>query len=190
MILTSLVLLPVMAHAAANASTEPQPFTSSVNVKADQPKAAAPVEMAAADIAIKAVVPGLGTSNHAAIRQFVQTKMTESFVDAALRQGGTLEFAMMGSVPAHTSAPQVTQAVSVDVTAQDLAERPTVSSIVLHAIVDENGVPRNVQISQSAGTVIDRKAVAAVSQYRFKPATYDNKPTWAPISITIKIEKP
>jgi hypothetical protein len=33
------------------------------------------------------------------------------------------------------------------------------------------------------------KAIAAVSQYRFKPATLDNKPTWASVSITIKIQK-
>ena len=34
------------------------------------------------------------------------------------------------------------------------------------------------------------QAIQAVSQYRFKPATLDNKATWSTVSITIKIEKP
>jgi hypothetical protein len=46
-----------------------------------------------------------------------------------------------------------------------------------------------VSIVQSAGPVVDRGAIAAVSQYRFKPATVDNHPTWATVSIAIKIQK-
>ena len=34
-----------------------------------------------------------------------------------------------------------------------------------------------------------QKAIAAVSQYRFKPATVDNQPTWSAVSIAIKIQK-
>ena len=193
MILTSLVLLPAMAHAAASASTEPKPSTSSA-MEAELTQPVSPTELAMAAAATKAAAPAasiaaIGTSNHAAIREFIQTKMTDDFVDAALHQGGTLQYAMMGSVPTHSSAPQVTLAVEVDLSAQELEEQPTVSNVVLHAIVDEHGIPRNVQVSQSAGSVVDRKAIAAVSQYRFKPATIDNKPTWASVSITIKIQK-
>jgi TonB family protein len=195
MILTSLVLLPVMAHAQANTSTGPKPSTSSAMFEAELTQPAGMAELAMAAAASKAAAPAasiaaIGTASHAAIREFIQTRMTDDFVDAALHQGGTLEYAMMGSVPAKSSAPQVTQAVEVDLSDQELTEQPKVSSVVLHAIVDENGVPRNVGISHSAGAVVDRKAIAAVSQYRFKPATLDNKPTWASVSITIKIQKP
>ena len=187
MILTSLVLLPVMAHASANTSTEPQPSTSSA-LTAELAQHAAPAELAMA-AAPAASIAALETSNHAAIREFVQTRMVDNFVDAALHQGGTLEYAMMGSVPAHSSSPQVTQAVELDLSEQELEEQPTVSRVVLHAIVDENGIPRNIQIAKSAGSLVDRKAIAAVNQYRFRPATLDNKPTWASVSITIKIQK-
>jgi hypothetical protein len=44
-------------------------------------------------------------------------------------------------------------------------------------------------IAQSAGPAVDRETVAAVSQYRFKPATLDNKATWASVSVAIRIEK-
>lgn len=190
MIMTSLVLLPVMAHAQAGTSTEPQPSNSPATVA----ELSQPTDMAM-HAAVKASAPVasismMNTSTHAAVRESIQTRMTENFMDAALLKAGTLEYAMMGSAPTESSAPKVTQAVEVNLSAQELEEQPAVTKVVLHAIVDVNGVPRNVAVSQSAGSVIDRKAIEAVSQYRFTPATLDNKPTWSTVSITIKIQKP
>jgi TonB family protein len=182
MILTSLVLLPVMAHAASTTSTEPQPSPSSAMLSAEisRPASAAPA----------ASIASANLSNHAAVREFIQTRMTENFADAALIKGGTLEYAMMGSVPTESSAPKVTRAVEMNLSTEELANQPAVSHVVLHAIVDENGVPRNVGVTQSGGSVIDRRAIEAVNQYRFQPATIDNRPTWSTVSITIKIQKP
>ena len=98
-ILASLVLLPGMAQALT--SIEPQPSTSSAMLQAEQthPAAMAELAMAAATpaAAASASVATINMPSHAAIREFVQTRMTENFVDAALRRGGTLEYAMMGS---------------------------------------------------------------------------------------------
>jgi len=176
MILTSLVLLPVMAQAQAATSTEPQPSTSSATLQAE--------------LTAPAALAGIHAAPHTAVRQFVQTKMTDDMLAAAVLQPGTLEYAIRGTVPTQSSAPTVNRAVSVDLSEQELAEQPAVSRVVLSAIVDENGVPRNVTVTQSGGSVVDRKAIAAVSQYRFKPAMMDNKPTWATVSIAIKIQKP
>jgi TonB family protein len=189
MILASLVLLPVVANAQASTSTEPQANQSSAALQAELTQPAIPAMLAIKAAAPAASIAAMNTSTHAAVREFVQTRMAENFVDSAVMKGGTLEYAMMGSVPSESSAPKVTQAVEVDLSAQDLAEQPAVSRVVIRAIVDENGVPRNVAVTQSAGSLIDRKAVEAVSQYRFKPATVDNKPTWASVSISIKIQK-
>jgi TonB family protein len=182
MILTSLVLLPVMAHAASTTSTEPQPSPSSALLAAEiaRPASAAPAGS----------IASANMSSRSVLREVVQTQMTENFADAALLKGGTLTYAMMGSVPTESSAPKVTRAVEVNLSPEQLAEQPAVSHVVLHAIVDEHGIPRNVGVSQSGGSVIDRAAIEAVNQYRFVPATYDNKPTWSTVSITIKIQKP
>jgi TonB family protein len=185
MILTSLVLLPVMAHAQAATSTEPQPSTSSAMAELTPP----------AGLAVKAAVSKPGSlatngSTQAAVREFVQTRMADNLMDSAIMKTGTLEYAMMGSAPMESSAPKVTRAVEVSLSEQEMAEQPAVTHVVLHAIVDENGIPRNVAVSQSAGSTVDRKAIEAVSQYRFKPATLDNRATWSTVSITIKIQKP
>jgi TonB family protein len=174
-----------MAHAEAMTATEPQPSTSAM-VQAKVPQTTAGTEMALA--AAASVLPA-GVPSHAVIHQVVQTNMTENLLLGAIQKPGTLEFAMSGSIPTESSAPKVTRAVEMALTPQDMAEQPAVSSVVLRAIVDENGVPRNVAVTRSAGSAIDRRAVEAVSQYRFKPATIDNKPTWATVSISIKIQK-
>jgi TonB family protein len=190
MILTTLVLLPVMAQAQAGTSTEPrQPTSSAMNV-AELTQPALPGALAInAGVVPAASVATFGMSERAAIRESVQTRMVDNMMDAAMMKAGTLEYAM-GSVPTEASSPRVTRAVELELSTQEMAEQPRVTHVVLHAIVDENGIPRNVAITQSAGSVIDRKAIQAVNQYRFKPATLDNKPTWASVSITIKIQKP
>ena len=190
MILTSLALLPVIAHAQAATPTGPKPSTSSAIVQADLTQ---PFELA--ELAIPAGTPAAPTAaisnaNHAAIRESIQTRMAgDLLLIGAMRQPGAAEYAMSGSVPYESSAPKVTRAVELELSAQELAEQPAVSNVVLRAIVDENGVPRNVAVTHSAGSVIDRRAIEAVNQYRFKPATVDNKPTWASVSITIKLQK-
>ena len=193
MILTSLVLLPVMAQAQARTTSEPQPSTSSAMLQAEATRPAGTAELAmaaATPAAASASISPINMPNHAMFREFVQTRMTENFVDAELRQGGPVEFAMMGNVPAESSAPQVSRAVEVDLSAQELAEQPAVSNVVVHATVDAYGFPRNVSIVRSAGAALDRKVLAAVNQYRFTPATLDNKPVEAAVTITIKIQKP
>lgn len=182
-IMATFVLLPVLAHAQTSTSTEPQPSKSSAVFLAE-------VEAPAAPVIPSSSFSAVALASHAAIRESIRTKTVENLLAAAMIHPGTMEFALKGSMPTESSAPRLTRAVEVDLSNQDLAEGPTVSNIVLRAIVDENGIPRNVAVTQSAGKLIDRKAVAAVNQYRFQPATLDNKPTWATVSITIKIQKP
>ena len=83
MILPTLVLLPVMAHAQAGTSAEHQPSTfSTMEAELTQPSGLAKLAIEAA--ATKAAAPSasiatLSTANHAAIREFVQTKMMDDF---------------------------------------------------------------------------------------------------------------
>lgn len=196
---TTLILLPGLANAQAGAATESKQYPTSAGFLAElnKPAGLAEVAMAAAletakpeakTAAIGGSISSETVEGHAALRESVQTQVMDNFTEASLRQAGTLEFSMKAT-PVETSAPQVTRAVEVDLTPAEAAETPAVSKVVVRAIVDENGIPRNVAVTQSAGPVVDRKALAAVNQYRFKPATVDNQPTWATVSIAIKIQK-
>jgi TonB family protein len=124
----------------------------------------------------------------AAVTESVQTKVGGQFAESALRSGGTLEYSFRTTSPVSTS-PKVTRAVEVDLSESELAAQPKVTNVVVSATVDAQGVPHDVKVTRSAGSVVDQKAIAAVSQYRFIPATVDKEATWAQVSIAIKIQK-
>jgi len=184
MILTSLVLIPVLAHAQAGTPAEPKPSSSSAVQLAELTQPAGLFAVAAAE---SPAAVSLNT-NQAAFHETVRASFSDDFVEAALRTGGTLEYSMKAT-PTEVSAPKVTRAVELQLSDKELSEQPAVSNVVVRAIVDEQGIPRNLEITKSAGSLVDQKAIAAVSQYRFKPATVGNQPTWAAVSIAIKIQK-
>ena len=57
--------------------------------------------------------------------------------------------------------------------------------VLVDLIVDENGNPRNVHVVRPLGMGLDAKAVQAVSQYRFTPATKGGKPV--PVEVNIQV---
>jgi len=57
------------------------------------------------------------------------------------------------------------------------ARKDKVSGIVtVNFLVDENGNPTHVRVMRGLGHGLDMEAVAAVKQYKFKPAMRDGKP--------------
>ena len=68
----------------------------------------------------------------------------------------------------------------------DQARRERISGTVLVSlVVDTNGMPTEIRVVRGAGYGLDEKAVQAVRQYRFKPATKDGQPVAAPISVEV-----
>jgi outer membrane biosynthesis protein TonB len=55
--------------------------------------------------------------------------------------------------------------------------------------VDEAGVPLEVSIVHSAGSVIDATTLAAVRQYRFTPAKVRGIPVEADLTLDISLQK-
>ncbi len=56
---------------------------------------------------------------------------------------------------------------------------------IVSLIVDEKGMLQNVHVVRSLTPSLDRNAIEAVRQYRFKPAMKDGKPVSLPINIEI-----
>ena len=79
-------------------------------------------------------------------------------------------------VPIKTVVPEFT----------DEARRAHHEGVVLVSmIVNEEGLPTEVQVERSAGMGLDEKAVEAVSQYRFEPAMLDGKPIAARVRVEV-----
>jgi TonB family protein len=58
-------------------------------------------------------------------------------------------------------------------------------TVLVNFILDERGLPQNVRVLRGVGMGLDEKAVAAVKQYKFKPAMEDGKPV--PMMLNVEI---
>jgi TonB family protein len=171
MILTSLVLLPVMAHAQARPSAEFKPSTFA--------ELALPATPAATAVSSTHTMTSTEASD--AVQELIRIRTVDD--SAAVET--------FDPIPrSQASTPSVKSAAAFGLLPQELEHQPAVIAVVVDAMVDANGIPHNISISHSAGKLIDQKAVAAVSQYRFQPALLDNRPTPSNVSITIKIQQP
>jgi TonB family protein len=56
---------------------------------------------------------------------------------------------------------------------------------VLKLIVGADGKPRDIRVIRSLGMGLDEKAMAAVSQWTFAPATKDGMPV--PVQISVQV---
>ncbi|MEG9435761.1 TonB family protein [Edaphobacter sp. HDX4] len=85
-------------------------------------------------------------------------------------------------------APKLVHSISVNSDATrpwtDVASNRTVT---VGMIIDETGKPTALKIVKSAGPIVDRNVLEAVSQYRFSPGTVSNQPVAFPFNLEIKL---
>ena len=82
------------------------------------------------------------------------------------------------------SAPLVLSAVDPEYS--DEARRAKYTGIVIVSlVVDSSGMPQHVHVIRRLGMRLDEKAIAAVRQYRFKPAEYQGRPV--PVEVNIEV---
>jgi TonB family protein len=187
-ILSSLVLVPVLAHGQATTPAPTKPVNPSVQYQAEviQPTRLATIVKGA----VKAdVASNMNSAIPVTVREYVSTQLTEDFTQEALRRGGSLVNGFGGSEPNEIIAPKLTRTVVLQLSDDDLAATPDMSRVVVNGTVDEYGFLRNLSVTSSAGAAVDKKALEAVNGFRYKPATVNNQPVQAAVSIAIKIEK-
>jgi protein TonB len=60
--------------------------------------------------------------------------------------------------------------------------------VQVYLIVDEHGMPTHVRVARGVGMGLDEKAVEAVRQYRFKPATQNGRPVKVDMYIDVNFQ--
>ncbi len=58
-------------------------------------------------------------------------------------------------------------------------------TVVLWLIVGVDGLPRDIRVSRPLGHGLDENAIAAVSRWRFEPATKDGKPVAVQLNVEV-----
>ena len=59
---------------------------------------------------------------------------------------------------------------------------------MLAMIVGADGQPRDICVQRGLGMGLDQKAMEAVKQWRFDPATKDGRPVAVPISVEVSFK--
>ncbi len=83
------------------------------------------------------------------------------------------------------SAPQAIATPDPEYT-EEARNAKTQGTCVLGLIVDDQGRPRNIRVIHSLGFGLDAKAIDAVKQWRFQPATKDGQPVNVQISVEVE----
>ena len=61
-------------------------------------------------------------------------------------------------------------------------------TVQVYVLVDKNGYPTHIRVVKGVGMGLDEKAVEAVSQYRFKPATLAGMPVAVDLYIDVNFQ--
>jgi TonB family protein len=61
-------------------------------------------------------------------------------------------------------------------------------TVVLWMIVGEEGKTRDLKVTQSLRTDLDQQAIAAVTKWKFKPATRDDQPVAVEVSVHVEFK--
>jgi TonB family protein len=170
LILSALVLLPVLASAQTSTSTA-HPSSATLQAKAAAPAGLPPAPAAAP------------TPNAADLMVPVRQTIID---ESALDNSGTLGYTYTAERP---SAPRLLHAVPLQLSLKDMRSEPDTATIVVNLTVSPEGKPSNIAIARSAGAMLDQRALTAVAQFRFQPATDNNTPVASTATVSFKLKK-
>jgi TonB family protein len=189
LIYPALILLPVLAHAQAKTQTstltavQSPASTATLEAKANKPHVLTAI---AAPVAASAAPASADRGSDIMVP--VHQTVVEHTTDGVDTNDSSIGYSFNNGVTAAT-APKLILASPLAMSLRDLeAEAPEVA-VLLQLTVDLTGTPKNVKVLRSGGTTLDKLAVEAVSLYRFKPATQNNLPVEAPVTVEIKVKK-
>jgi TonB family protein len=191
LIFPALILLPVLAHAQAKTQTSTLTASQStasaatLDAKVSTPDVLpAPAAKAATASATPAAAADSGTEIMVPVRQTV----VERSSDDVNTNNGTISHTFSNGISPVT-APKLMKALPLAMSLRDMESESAEARVVLQLTVDLAGIPENVKVIYSGGAALDKRALESVNQYRFKPATENNIPVEAPVTIEIKVKK-
>jgi len=183
--MTALVLLPVLVHAQSNqAGTSTAAHASApstLQAKVTQPAGLHPAVTAATPA--PAAAAGDGSDIMVPVHENV---IQTSYGSADSSENGSISYTVMGGEP--VTAAKLVQSKPLTLSLKDIRSTSFAGTVTVQMTVAIDGTPRNLTITQSGGDALNKRALEAVSQYRFKPATQDGLAIESTVTVQIKLE--
>ncbi|MFZ0595084.1 MAG: energy transducer TonB [Bryobacteraceae bacterium] len=86
------------------------------------------------------------------------------------KSGATKQDSGIYKIGGDVKAPHVVENIEPEYT-KDAKARKIQGTVVLHLVISADGLPENIKVTRSLDPGLDEKAVEAVTQWRFAPAT-------------------
>jgi TonB family protein len=174
--LTALALVPAAALA-QNAPTL-------------QASVAKPVAFVSVAAAAPAATPAVALAARTNFHDVIKASLTSPELDMAQANAGTLTYTLLSDESAKPSfvAPKLISAVGRKLPLDEANN--TNADVTVKFMVDNRGVPQELTVVRSAGSpAVDKDTIEALRQYRFQPATLNNLPIVAHLTMEIKLQK-
>ena len=183
LLLLSFALLPVAAHAQTKAvsSVAPAPtLTAALN----QPAPVNSPRNAAAVTRVPAATSDDTATHLIGMHQTIRTSVSPDF---EYPQGGTVGITF--GEPNFAEMPKLEKYTTLALSQTDLAKSQPQTIVSVRLTLDAMGVPQDLAIVRSGGEAVDNAALAAVRNFRFKPATVEHVPVYSTMTVDITIDK-
>jgi TonB family protein len=179
LLLPTLFLLPVMAVAQTSqpAATPTSGPATTLQAKATLPPSLRAMPAAAAHAA--AATPAAAPSSD------VMVDVHQNVIERQFEDNDSTLAVTFGA----RTEPKLIQSAPLAISLREMEAEADETKVELSLMVDTHGVPQNVAVTRSGGAALDKRAIAAVRQYRFTSATRNNIAVEAPLTIKIKLKK-
>jgi len=182
---TALVLLPILAQAQARqngTSTAPQASApSTLQAKVTPPAGIHPA------VPVATPAPAAAAGDGSDIMVPVHESVIQNSAGSSdANDSGTISYSMLGGDP--VTAAKLIQSKAIVLSLKDVRSAQFSGTVVVQMTVATDGTPRNLAITRSGGDALNKRALDAVSQYRFKPAMQDGLAVESTVTVQIKLE--
>lgn len=100
--------------------------------------------------------------------------------------------ATIGTRPVSTGVtnPKLVYSSKIDIPADEISNAfPNPARVVLKVNLDNTGSPRDIQVLQPITQEVDARVVAAVKQFRWRPAVLDNETIPYDLKLVVEVQR-
>ena len=100
--------------------------------------------------------------------------------------------AVTGVRPVSTgvTSPHLVYSTKINIPASEISSSfPNPARVVLKMNLDETGTPQNIQVIQALTQDVDARVVAAVKQFRWRPAVLDNQTIPVDLKLVVEVQR-
>ena len=88
------------------------------------------------------------------------------------------------------TTPQLVHSTRIEIPAEEISNAfPNPARVVLKLNLDETGTPNNIQVIQPITQQVDARVVAAVKQFRWRPAVLDNQTIPVDLKLVVEVQR-